>query len=409
MNAGAALAATGVAVRDGGPGDAVAGVEPRWVASPASTEEVAAVLRAAARQGLAVVPSGGRTKIGWGGPPERCGLLLDTRRLDRVVEHVAGDLVVRVQAGLRADVLGQALAASGQELALDVPPGPATVGGVLAAGTAGPRRLRYGTGRDLLIGITVVLADGTVARAGGKVVKNVAGYDIGKLFTGSLGTLGVITEATFRLHPLPASRAFVTVTVPAAHRLDAAGAIAGSQLEPSAVEIDVPDVNGPATVAVLIEGTAAEERATAAGDLLGAAAPPTGTPPSWWGLPPGEGYLLELRVPPAAAGPALGVVAGAAGRLPVRVRGSAASAALWLALPAPTPPTTVGAFVSEARDALAAYGGRLVVWGTPEGSTEPLDRWGPVGSATLMSRVKERFDPEGRMAPGRMPGAGRAG
>ncbi|GAA1511901.1 FAD-binding oxidoreductase [Sphaerisporangium rubeum] len=407
MNAGTELSGTGVAVRDAGPGDTVAGAEPRWVASPASTEEVAVVLRAAARRGLAVVPAGGRTKIGWGGPPERCDLLLDTRRLDQVLEHEAGDLVVRVQAGLPVRDLGEALAASGQELALDVPPGPATVGGVLATGAAGPRRLRYGTGRDLLIGITVVLADGTVARAGGRVVKNVAGYDLGKLFTGSLGTLGVITEATFRLRPLPSSRAYVTATAPEAGRLDAVGAVAGSPLEPSAVEIDVPDPGGPATVTVLIEGVAAGERAEAAGDLLGAVVPPSATPPAWWGSPPDGGYLLELRVPPASAGHAIGVVAEAAGPLAVHVRGSAACAVLWLGLDAAAPAGAVGAFVSRVRAALGTRGGRLVVWDTP--ATGPLDRWGPVGAAALMRRVKERFDPEDRMAPGRTPGAGKAG
>jgi glycolate oxidase FAD binding subunit len=409
VNAGAALAATGVALRDAGPGDAVAGVVPRWVAAPASTEEVAAVLRAAAGHGLAVVPAGGGTKLGWGGPPERCALLLDTRRLDRIVEHVAGDLIVRVQAGLRADALAAALAPARQELALDVPPGGATIGGVLATGAAGPRRLRHGTGRDLLIGITVVLADGTIARSGGKVVKNVAGYDLGKLFTGSFGTLGVITEANFRLHPLPATRAFVTATVasPATSAgLAAAGAVAGSQLDPSAVEIDLPGAHGPATLAVLIEGVAAEERAKAAGELLGTTAPPTAVPPTWWGLPPAEdpGYLLELRVPPAAAGTALEAVAEAAGPLPVRIRGSAASAVLRLALPADAPATAVGAFVAGVRAAVARDGGRLVVWTTPPETILP-DRWGPVGSAGLMRRVKERFDPEGRMAPGRVPGA----
>src|SRR5215471_9643571 len=203
---------------------------PRFAASPATIAEASDLLRAAAAHDLAVVPRGGSSKLGWGAPPRRCDLVVDTRAMDRVLEHAAGDLVVRVQAGVGLAQLGEVLAGAGQQLALDPPPYSApppaagdaaayawqgaTVGGVLATGAAGPRRLRYGTPRDLLIGITVVRADGTVAHSGGKVVKNVAGYDLGKLFTGSFGTLGLITEATFRLHPLPAERRWVTAKFP---------------------------------------------------------------------------------------------------------------------------------------------------------------------------------------------------
>ncbi|MGW4638709.1 FAD-binding oxidoreductase [Sphaerisporangium sp. NPDC004334] len=429
-----ALAASGAEVRAATPDDAAARapglgrLAPRWIASPESTGQVAALMRAAAEHGLAVVATGGGTKLGWGAPPERCDLLLCTRRMDRVLEHAAGDLVARVQAGVPTEALAGALASSGQELALDVPVEGATVGGTLAAATAGPRRLRYGTARDLLIGITVVLADGTVAHSGGKVVKNVAGYDLGKLFTGSLGTLGVITEATVRLHPLPAARAWIGVTVPGLDALPDLAALAGSQTEPSAVEIDRPCADGPLTVAALFEGVAAGERAKAAGELLGGApvasellggapvasellggAPVASEPPSWWGRLPGEEFLLELRVRPAFAVPALAAVARAAreaGDLPVHVRGSAASAVLHLALPSDAAPARAGTFVSVLRSDLAAHGGRLVVWTAPADAADRLDRWGPAGAATLMRRVKERFDPGGRLSPGRLPTGG---
>src|SRR5450432_1644065 len=223
------LAAACGQVRAAGPGDEVAGVRPSWVASPASVAEISAVLRAADGLNLAVVPRGTGTKLAWGLPPRRCDLVVDMLRLNRVLEHEAGDLVVRVQAGVQISELARVLGAAGQQLSLDLPSGgngradgghgagrrgadgpggQGTVGGVLATGLAGPRRLRYGTPRDLAIGITVVRADGTVARAGGKVVKNVAGYDLGKLLAGSAGTLALITEATFRLHPLPAAKAY---------------------------------------------------------------------------------------------------------------------------------------------------------------------------------------------------------
>ncbi|HEX4287455.1 MAG TPA: FAD-binding oxidoreductase, partial [Trebonia sp.] len=182
---------------------------PAFVALPGSTAEAAAVMRVAAEHELAVVLRGGGSRLDWGAPTSRCDVVIDTSRMSGVLEHAAGDLVARLQAGARMGDVASVLAHAGQEIALDVP-GDATVGGVVASGLAGPRRLRYGTPRDLLIGITIVRADGTVAKSGGKVVKNVAGYDLGKLFAGSAGTLGLITEATFRLHPLPAARAYVT-------------------------------------------------------------------------------------------------------------------------------------------------------------------------------------------------------
>src|SRR5450755_2116182 len=251
-------------VRAAGKADAVGGVVPSYVATPTSTQEASAVLRAAAGLGLAVVPRGCGTRLDWGAPPSRCDLVVDTRLMDTVLEHAAGDLVARVQAGVRLDRLADVLGQASQRLALD-PPGsesPAnggdlaeggtgvcgtgvcgTVGGLIATGVAGPLRLRFGSPRDLLIGITMVRADGTVARAGGKVVKNVAGYDIGKLLAGSYGTLGLITEATFRLHPLPEAVAYVTAEFGPAQRAAAAAALqsaAASALVPSAVELDWP-------------------------------------------------------------------------------------------------------------------------------------------------------------------------
>ena len=357
----AALAAACPAARPAQPGDAVAGVMPRFAASPATVAEASELMRAAAAHDLAVVPRGGGSKLGWGAPPRRVDLIVDTSGLDRVVEHAAGDLVVRVQAGASLAKLGAVLAGAGQQLALDPPPSPAppppggagpspwlgatvggtlatgatpspaappggagpspwlgatvggtlatgatpspaappggagpspwlgaTVGGTLATGAAGPRRLRYGTPRDLLIGITVVRADGTVARSGGKVVKNVAGYDLGKLFTGSFGTLGLIVEAVFRLHPLPASAAYVTVDCDGpdeAYR--AVAAAAGSELAPSAIELDRPARDQPVRVAVLVEGDpdGTAERAGLMRALLGKGAATQPSAPGWWGWP----------------------------------------------------------------------------------------------------------------------------
>nr|MDP9466981.1 FAD-binding oxidoreductase [Actinomycetota bacterium] len=200
-----------IARRPGGPDDAVGGVVPGEVARPTSVEEAAEVLRAAHGDGLSVVPVGGGTKTSWAAPPASCDLLLDTTGLDRIVEHVAGDLIVVAEAGVRLADLQSSLSEHGQLLGLDPPEQGATLGGVVSANASGPRRLAYGTVRDLLIGITVVLADGTVAKAGGKVVKNVAGYDLGKLYTGAHGSLGVVVSTTWRLHPLPPARRVLVV------------------------------------------------------------------------------------------------------------------------------------------------------------------------------------------------------
>jgi glycolate oxidase FAD binding subunit len=182
--------------------------------------------------------------------------------LDRILEHEAGDLTCTVEAELRLSALQEALAARGQMLALD-PPGDPTVGACLAANLSGPRRHRYGTMRDLVIGVTVVLRDGTVASSGGKVVKNVAGYDLGKLFCGSEGRLGRIVRLSLRLHPVPETSAAVV----AAPEADAALAVLRSTLVPSAVDLHWPD-----RLALLFEGSerAVEARVEAARELMGA-------------------------------------------------------------------------------------------------------------------------------------------
>src|SRR5437763_1191827 len=189
------------------------------VVEPGSVDEVATLLRDASRDGLAVIPRGGGTKLDWGRPPRRADLVLSTVRLDRVLEHAWGDMTATVEAGCTVARLQHALAEHGQRLACDpLWPERATIGGILAASDNGPLRARFGALRDLIIGVTLVLADGTVAKSGGKVVKNVAGYDLPKLATGSFGTLAVITQAVFRLHPrrpwigVPWSRAWESGT-----------------------------------------------------------------------------------------------------------------------------------------------------------------------------------------------------
>lgn len=193
-------------------------------------------------------------------------VVLSTQRLDRMLEHEAGDLTCIVESGLRVRDLNERLAEHGQMLALD-PPGNPTIGGCLAANLSGPRRHRYGTARDLVIGVTVVLADGTVASSGGKVVKNVAGYDLGKLFCGSEGRLGLIARVALRLHPRPEASRTLAVQVQSA----ADAAAVARKLLHAPLELSALDVVWPGSVSVLIEGSraAVDEQFETAQGLVG--------------------------------------------------------------------------------------------------------------------------------------------
>jgi glycolate oxidase FAD binding subunit len=380
--------------------------------APATVAEVSAVLRDTG--GLAVATRGGGTKAHWGVLPRRRDLVVDLRRLDQIVDHAAGDMVVQVQAGVRLAKLAAALAEVGQQWAVDYPSyddGTAldagTVGGALAVGLAGPRRFRYGGVRDLLLGVTMVRADGAVASAGGRVVKNVAGYDLGKLLCGSYGTLGLIVEATLRLHPLPEATYWTTVTVgglPAAYT--AARALVDGQYAPTAVEIDRPAPDRPVTVAAHFDGTAGAAAARARAAAVAAGGVAVDGPPGWWGRWPGgpDGTLVEVVFPPAALVEVVDLVdaAAGAGGCVVAVRGSAGVAALHIALSPQPDEETVARFLAVLREGLAAYGGHAVVRHAPEPVRRAVDMWGPVppGVLALMRRVKDQFDPEHRLAPG---------
>ncbi|WP_019633962.1 FAD-binding oxidoreductase [Actinomadura atramentaria] len=365
----------------------------RFTAAPADAGEAAALLRAAADLGLAVVPRGGGTRLRWGAPPTRCDLLVDTRRMDRIVEHAAGDLVVTAEAGTPLAVLGAALAEHGQRLSLDGQPPGATVGGAVASGAAGPLRLLYGSPRDLVIGLTIVRADGAVARSGGKVVKNVAGYDLGRLFAGSSGTLGLIVSATFRLHPVPEARAFVSRTFAGpgeAH--DAVQRVLHSPAYPAAVECSSAAGH---RVDVLLEGVAngVPDRAAAVADLLGGGTVAAGPPSGWAELPAG-GTLVHASVPPGSLRDLLAVPLPADAALAWSASGHAR-----VVLPGGTAPGRVA-------DALAALRalGSAVVRDAPPDVRDAVDVWGEIPGLALMRRVKDQFDPDHRLSPGRFAG-----
>ena len=385
--------------RPGGPHHAVGGVVPREVVPPTTVEEVAEVLRAAQADGLSVVPVGGGTKTSWAAPPASCDLLLDTTGLDRIVEHVAGDLVVIAEAGVRLADLQTSLGEHGPLLGLDPPEQGATLGGVVSANASGPRRLAYGTVRDLLIGTTVVLADGTVAKAGGKVVKNVAGYDLGKLYTGAHGSLGVVVSTTWRLHPLPpARRVVVTELADSAQAGPLAIALNRSTLTPSAVEL-VGTAGGPGRLVVVFESIAESvaAQADAARELLGGGSSSDEVPEDL-GARPGGPDDVVLRIAHVPTGLATVLAALPAGS---RTSSSAATGVTYAALDA----DQAAAALPRLREALPPVDGTAVVLRAPDAVRDALDHWGPVGDALeLMRRVKERFDPERRMSPGRFVG-----
>lgn len=381
----------------------VDGVAAGSVVAPCSVEEVAAALRESGDR--TVVVRGCGTKQSWGLPPRSVDLLLDLSAMDRVVEHAAGDLIVTVQAGTPLASLQQHVAGAGQRLLVDeVVPG-STVGGVLATNTSGPRRLVAGTVRDLLIGVTVVRADGVVARAGGKVVKNVAGYDVGKLLVGSFGTLAVVTEATFRLHPVPQASRWLTVATGSADEAQRLVlTVLHAQLVPAA--LDVSFAAGEGRLTLLLEGRAdgVDGRAEAAAALWPGARV-SDTPPDGWGSYPwdlrarGDHRAVAVKLTFRISG--LADVLTATHGPPIS--GSAGAGVLYAALPGEDP-SEVASMLIRLRKACSRHGGSVVVVDAPAPVKRAVDVWGPVPALDLMRRVKDELDPRHRLAPGRFVG-----
>ena len=399
-------------VRDGGEADDVDGVPAAVVARPTSTEQVSEVLRAADAHGLTVVPAGRRTKLTWGRPPTRLDVLLDVSALDRVLEHAAGDLIVVTEAGARLSDLQDTVSASGQMLAVDETVPGSSIGGTLATATSGPGRLSTGTMRDLLIGVNMVRPDGVVAKAGGRVVKNVAGYDVGKLLVGSFGTLAVVTEAVFRLHPLPTTRRWVTAPFDdAAQGYRLARQVLHSQSVPQGLEVDWP-AEGPGTVGVLLAGK--EEgvagRTSTVLSMLGADALQTDAAPAGWSAYPwdptatGDDRSTSLKLTFALSGLPDVLRATRSSGIPIALRGSAGAGVVYAAFPPATGVDAVSAAVEALRAVCARHGGSVVVLDAPAAVKQVVDTWGPIAAIDLMRRVKERFDPHLRLSPGRFVG-----
>ena len=397
-------------VREPESADHVDGVVPGLVARPEDTDQVAEVLRATAAHGLSVVPRGRGTKLSWGMPPTSADVLLDVSALDQVVEHAAGDLIVVTQAGARLAALQEVVGGGGQRLALDEPVSGASIGGTLATNASGARRVTTGTARDLLIGITVVRADGVVAKAGGRVVKNVAGYDLGKLLIGSFGTLAVITEAVFRLHPVPVASRWVSTPVSdPTQAQDVVQAVLHGQAVPSAIEVEWP-TDGQGAVHVLLEGRedGVEGRATTVRGLLGGAAIETPDDPAggatypWDTTATGKDRATCLKLTFVLSG--LADVLATAREAGLHVRGSAGAGVAYAALGAGASVESAHDAVRRIRETCAHAGGSAVVVDAPAAVKASVDVWGPVPALDLMRRVKDQFDADHRLSPGRFVG-----
>jgi glycolate oxidase FAD binding subunit len=383
-------------------GSARPGHAERTVA-PASPEEAAEELRAAAAGRLRVRMRGGGTKLSWGRRAEPADVELSTERLDTVVEHNEGDLIAVLQAGVPLARAQEVLGRADQMVALDPPLGEAaaaTIGGVVATGDSGPLRQRYAAARDLVVGITVALPDGSLARAGGKVIKNVAGYDLAKLFTGSFGTLGLIVEVVIRLHPLPRQ----TVTV--VGRSEDAGALAAAAASiahsPFAPEcLDVAWTGGRGAVMARFTGAAPEAAAGDAGTLMERARLETaieGDDDACWdrqraGQRSARGAVVRI----SGLASQLERVLGAAGDVGGSVVGRAGLGLSWVALGGSDAGELVSG-IEELRRRLQPFA--CVVQDAPPAVRERLDVWGEDAALPLMRRVKERFDPEGVCNPG---------
>lgn len=403
-------------MRPAGPEDTAGGVPVCTVVEPASEEALAGVLRCANDAELAVVPRGGGTKLEWGNPPSRADVVLSTARLNRVAEHAWADMTATVEAGCTVGLLQETLAQHGQRLAVDVLwPGRATIGGILAANDSGALRLRYGGLRDLIIGVTMALADGTLAASGGKVVKNVAGYDLPKLATGALGTLGVITQATFRLHPLPPENLTLSVRTGGAEELQhLVLAIQDSHLAHTAIQGRLGPT-APPEVDILLEGTPAGIASQEAHIReLATPAPVLQAPGDVWAArqelwsegPTGAATtsaIVKLSILPSELARTGATVARHASTRAANWSAIIQATGIgWLRLDAA--PEALPTMLRQLRAELERDGGSLVILRQPS-SPAALDAWGNPGDALpLMRALKQQLDPRGTLNPGRFVG-----
>ncbi len=388
---------------------AVDGLVPRIWCAPQTAEQITNVIRLCADDGAAIIPWGGGTSMRLGNLPSAVDVVLNLHRLYGIVEHDDANLTATVRAGTPISAVQQTLAEGGQFLALD-PPWRirATVGGVVAAATNGPRRTAYGAVRDLVIGMRIVLGTGEAVKAGGKVVKNVAGYDLCKLFTGSLGTLGIITEVTFKLAPIPEAVAVLLVRGGVADVIALANDIRESPLLPVSMILSSDDPAGRASLLLRAEGFV-EPVGRHVVDILalvrrdgldGAVLDDADRDAAWrrvrdFPAVPESHAAYRVSVPVGSAGAAAAQIAGPSAA-PVWAA-DLGTGTLWVIDPAPRADR-----FSDLQAVAGALGGHAVLAAAPPSMKVGIDVWGlaPPG-AELMRGIKQQFDPHSLLNPGR--------
>ena len=401
--------------RPGGEADTIDGVCPKVVAEPSSAEAMAALLGWASQEELTTSVRGGGTKLDWGGVLGSVDLLVSTAGLSSVVKHRHGDLTATVEAGATLAHVNAALSANRQWLPLDPPWAPrATIGGIIATNDSGPSRYRHGAPRDVIIGVTVVRADGETAKAGGIVVKNVAGYDLSRLMTGAFGSLGVVVDATFKLAPVaPASRTVLIELGSIEAMAPIVADLVSSTLTPSAVELQWP----PARILVRFESvkSAVESQADEVG-RLGAARDSScrstlyrddeestlwEAHASRWGEP---GTLVKVSTLTNAIVPTLTWLREACEdrNVAMSAQGRAALGVVDIRMDGAV--DAQAQLIRELRERFEVGAGSAVIRRAVSALRLSVDPWGPIGDGLLvMQAIKQRFDPDGRLNPGRGP------
>ncbi len=400
----------------------VDGMVPSVRVAPQDAAQISEVLKICTEDHAAVVPWGGGTSIGLGNRPSRVDVVLSLERFTGLIEHDDANLTATAQAGMRVAELQQILAGRHQFLAIDPPQtAEATIGGVVAANTNGPRRMHYGGVRDQVIGMKCVLATGEQVKSGGKVVKNVAGYDMCKLFTGSLGTLGVITEVTLRMAPVPERSASVLASGTIAQALKMVEQIEASALLPCAVtlvnaraavqltaESGIRKQESDYLVLVWVEGfSEAVERhlndlrtmAKAAG--MSAEALEDSQHQTLWKsicdfTSIVSGPLCRLTLPLGAIGGAISTIDGWSPTPQIVAHMGAGT--LWVA----SDVGDVAGWFARLSALATSNRGHAIVAAAPPHVKEVVDVWGPPPPGlSIMAEIKRQFDPAGILNPGR--------
>ena len=402
---------------------------PTAVALPESVQQIQEILAFAADRQLAVIPAGSGTKLGIGNRPEKVDLVISTQRLNRMIEYEPADLTVTVQAGMRLADLQARLGDNQQFLPLDPPYAEcATVGGITAANASGQLRMRHGTPRSQVLGMRVVQADGTVVKSGGKVVKNVSGYDLKKLYIGSFGTLGIITELTFKLYPLPENEIIVLLSF---NRFEdatkAASDITGSQLLPSYLNLfinGVPDtkIQAPGLAVGLdshpkavawqrnqVQWIAKQSGAIGVDIIQGEQAANMAEAMRAFAQASlsREAVVCKVNLRMSDIEGYIGVVLEETKALEcsVRVMGYMGTGQVYLVFSefADThEPDAIADTLAKLRERAISIGGNLILETAPVAVKRHIDVWGTVGSgAEIMKKIKAQFDPGRMLNPGR--------